>query len=474
MHRSLQIEEIRCEIVSRVHHDASLAVLAQTCQLFQDPALNILWRKQETLYHLARCFPSDLVIEEDSPDLSGRKRMRLLRPIVATDWERPLFYSHRVRHFIFDGPKYPVDLSDWIFSVLSLSLPGEYVFPNLESLDWSPSEDCFPFIRLFLAPSVSSLSVNFPNSPSCLSLLSALSQKHSSLTAIAFKGQGVDNGYISLFANNLTHIETLDVPGLDWSALQHLSRLTTLRSLRLEKFIAPIPCPLFSSAAFSALETISIDGIATPFLAAMSSAPLRSLSIRFASCISSAEVSVLYRAITANISLTTLTHFTQEIDVEMERTCMIIDNNSMRSLCCFPNLVDVTITSPAGFELDDDTLADLALAAEPRVTLAALHHLAEHCSQLRVLRLPFNATVVPPAAPVSGKRVVHAALQSLYIEDCPIEASLPVSRFLSGIFPHVSVETSSASTGRDRWMEVREQLLHFVAAREEERAWSLS
>ncbi|KAJ7192026.1 hypothetical protein GGX14DRAFT_596494 [Mycena pura] len=170
----------------------------------------------------------------------------------------------------------------------------------------------------------------------------------------------------------------------------------------------------------------------------------------------------------------------------------MIDNNSMRSLCCFPNLVDVTITSQAGLELDDDTLADLAcawprlesllfnlklasgiVAAEPRVTLAALHHLAEHCSQLRVLRLPFNATVVPPAAPVSGKRVVHAALQSLYIEDCPIDASIPVSRFLSGIFPHVSVETSSASTGRDRWMEVREQLLHFLAAREEERAWSL-
>ena len=61
-------------------------------------------------------------------------------------------------------------------------------------------------------------------------------------------------------------------------------------------------------------------------------------------------------------------------------------------------------------------------------------------------------------------------------EDCPIEASLPVSRFLSGIFPNVSLDIvtgSSTRRDRDRWMEVREQLLHFLAAREEERAWSL-
>ncbi|KAJ7208364.1 hypothetical protein GGX14DRAFT_454450 [Mycena pura] len=501
MHRSFQIKEIRSEIVSHIDHEASLAALAQTSQLFQDPALNILWRKQDTLYHLARCFPSDLVIEEVSPDTGGlSQRMRLLRPIVATDWERPLFYSRRVRHFDFQGPDYPVDLSDWIFSVLSLSLPGDYVFPNLESLDWfSEDSSSFPFICLFLGPSVTSLSVTYPDLPSYLSLLSALSRKHASLTAVTLTvdwENDVDGRYISLFANNLTRIETLAVPGLDWSALQHLSGLATLRSLRLDKFIAPISCPLFSSTAFSALESINIGetdaSSATRLIAVMSSAPLRSLYISFATCISTARMSVLYRAIAANISRTTLTQFRQQSAVKIlteaeQRTCMI-DNNAMRSLCCFPNLVGVAITSPAGFELDDDTLADLACAwprleslslivrpgtAEPRVTLAALHHLAKHCSQLRTLRLPFDATVVPPAAPMSGKRVVHVALQSLYIEDCPIEASPPVSRFLSGIFPNVSVDiVRCSSTRRDRWMKVREQLLHFVAAREEERAWA--
>ncbi|KAJ7203626.1 hypothetical protein GGX14DRAFT_651849 [Mycena pura] len=405
MHRSFQIKEIRCEIVSHIHHKASLAALAQTSQLFRDPALNILWRKQETLYHLARCFPSDLVNEEVSPDIL----QRLLRPIVATDWERPLFYSHRVRHFHFRGPNHPVDLSDWIFSVLSLSLPGDYVFPNLESLIWFPSEDYFPFICLFLGPRITRLSVDFPDS-TCLSLLSALSKKHTSLTEVTLTGDwenGIDNRCISLFANNLTHIELLAVPGLDWSALQHLSGLTTLRSLHLETFIAPIPCPLFSSTSFSALETIRIRKTdvpsATQFIAVMSSAPLRSLYIRFAGCISTAGISVLYRAIAANISRTTLTRFTQESTVKTltdaeQRTCKI-DSSAMQSLCCFPNLVHVRITSPAGFELDDDTLADLArawpcleslllasglVAAElPRVTLAALHHLAKHCSELR-------------------------------------------------------------------------------------------
>ncbi|KAJ7216027.1 hypothetical protein GGX14DRAFT_442726, partial [Mycena pura] len=497
MHRSFQIGEIRCEIVSHIHHRASLAALAQTSQLFQDPALNILWRNQGSLYHLARCFPSDLVIEELSP--SGHKRMRLLRPIVATDWERPLFYSHRVRHFLFEGTKRPVDLSDWIFSVLSLSLPGHYVFPNLKSLDWFPSEDSFPFTCLFLGPRVTRLSVKFPDSPSCLSLLSALSQKHTSLTEVTLTGNwgnGVDNRYVSLFANNLTHIESLAVPGLDWSALLHLSRLATLRSLHLGKFIASTPRPLFSSVAFSALETIYFGEIDVPsaisFISVMGSAPVYSLYIRFASCICTAEMFVLYRAIAVNISRT-LTHFTHQSTVMTlteaeQRTCKV-DKNVMRILCCFPNLVGMIITSPAGFELDDDTLADLACAwprlesfsltsglvrpgaAKPRATLAVLHHLAKHCSQLRMLRLPFNATVVPSAAPMAGERVVHAALRNLHIEHCPIEASLPVSRFLSGIFPNISV-WAFGTTGRGRWMEVQEQLLHFAAARAEERAWA--
>ncbi|KAJ7697239.1 hypothetical protein B0H17DRAFT_1052430 [Mycena rosella] len=94
-----------------------LAALARTSRALQEPALNALWRSQETFAHILRCMPSDLW---NIPVVSGAVyHLEVVRPLALSDWERPLFYMNRVR-----------------ILTLSLCLPKEHFFPHINSLVW--------------------------------------------------------------------------------------------------------------------------------------------------------------------------------------------------------------------------------------------------------------------------------------------------------------------------------------------------
>ncbi|KAJ7626229.1 hypothetical protein B0H17DRAFT_963456 [Mycena rosella] len=65
MYRALEIPEIVDGIVAEVRdiftsRRADLVALARTCRAFQNPALDRIWRSQDTLSHLVRCLPRDL------------------------------------------------------------------------------------------------------------------------------------------------------------------------------------------------------------------------------------------------------------------------------------------------------------------------------------------------------------------------------------------------------------------------------
>lgn len=62
---------------------STLAVLARTCKLFSEPALNILWHYMPNLNPLIRCLPSDAVetVPKDAPSASlGAKIVRNFYP----------------------------------------------------------------------------------------------------------------------------------------------------------------------------------------------------------------------------------------------------------------------------------------------------------------------------------------------------------------------------------------------------------
>jgi hypothetical protein len=59
MHRCLMIPEIClqiCEILPR----NTLAAMARSCRAFEEPALSILWRRQDSLRPIMGCLPADL------------------------------------------------------------------------------------------------------------------------------------------------------------------------------------------------------------------------------------------------------------------------------------------------------------------------------------------------------------------------------------------------------------------------------
>lgn len=66
MHPCLHVDDIRVDICRAVALDLqlgrrSLFVLARTCRLFRDPALDVLWARLESPEHLYMLFPPDMI-----------------------------------------------------------------------------------------------------------------------------------------------------------------------------------------------------------------------------------------------------------------------------------------------------------------------------------------------------------------------------------------------------------------------------
>ncbi|KAJ7667210.1 hypothetical protein B0H17DRAFT_950602 [Mycena rosella] len=127
MHSSLRISELLERIFSHFDHrlatdNGTLAALARTCTAFHDIAVDTLWRHQDTIINLISCMPGDLweTVAEDG--WSGRKMVRLGRPIIVSDWDRLLKYSSRVRSLTCTGSSFQPDLSE-IFDAIHLHFP---------------------------------------------------------------------------------------------------------------------------------------------------------------------------------------------------------------------------------------------------------------------------------------------------------------------------------------------------------------
>jgi hypothetical protein len=64
MHCSFFILEILSTILSSCDHP-TLSTIARTCNLFHDPALDLLWRHQDSFVNLLKTMPSDLWVQKE-------------------------------------------------------------------------------------------------------------------------------------------------------------------------------------------------------------------------------------------------------------------------------------------------------------------------------------------------------------------------------------------------------------------------
>ncbi|KAJ7660556.1 hypothetical protein B0H17DRAFT_907175, partial [Mycena rosella] len=130
-----------------------------------------------------------------------------------------------------------------------------------------------------------------------------------------------------------------------------------------------------------------------------------------------------------------------------------VGGESLRPLFCFRNLVTVSLEHTIGVELDDAVVGNMARAwplleslsipPDPayrlslRVTLEGVYAFATHYPHLRLLKIAFDATVVPKIKIDGRQRVCQHSLDQLHVAYSPIDKPRPVAKFLSTIFPHL-------------------------------------
>ncbi|KAJ7117847.1 hypothetical protein C8R44DRAFT_791514 [Mycena epipterygia] len=343
-----------------------LAAVARTCMDLHGPSLDSLWRS--AFENLLLCMPSD-VWALDEPNRPRRiPRMRLLRPIRVTDWDRIFIYASRVRQLVSDFDE-SMPISN-IFPAISGCLPHD-LFPNLQNLHWRHSDPDFHYIYLFLRRSVTTIRFWLP-SDLPIPFLSTLAFKCPKLTNVDIQSKlGLDNSdlgpeaeAVSLFVCELQHIEKLAVQLLNQNALQHISRLTSLRSLDVNTFppglsFSPIDeDPMFTGLRELALGYPDIES-ATQFLRLFDQVHLEYFHVCSFQLPTTGQTHNFYTTFTKSFAPSFLTFLTVEcddggfdIDI-LDPGDYVVGRNTVRTLLCFINLTSLYIRSPVGFDLDN-------------------------------------------------------------------------------------------------------------------------
>ncbi|KAJ7218384.1 hypothetical protein GGX14DRAFT_436901 [Mycena pura] len=534
MHRSLCTPEIvslifyetldEAEWLNQLNSDSAqtLAGLARTCKAFRDPALDLLWKSQCTVMNILNCMPGDIW---EVPDDTDAEEVRLKRPVLPSDWERPLIYSHRVRHFIYQSYSYPDSAA--FFEMLRMCMPPEPLFPNIESLCWEISDAAlFPHFRLFIGPRLTSLTISTFQSASHLSLLPALATHCPLLQDVRIMtsdGLPWRCETVSLFVKQLTRLESLEVPSLDAVALDHLAKFPVLDYVHLDDQIPLSPIlelvsqtEVPSSCDINMLTLTVTDARAvTEVLARLHASPICSLVIQFPQNTSATAVREIYNGVAANCKHASLNSLsitaaplvsTTDTVADLEQIALYaVPGTHLFPLFTLTTLTSVTLAGPVGLDLDDTVAAEIARAwprirslrldlagslyqrVPPRTTLRALLTFARLCPHLWRLSLPINAHSVPKwrkAQTAAEARPTQRCLRSLYVGDSPVGTPLDVAAYLSSIFPKLQWVSggkvdprgepvrADVLAGRRKWKAVEAALPVLQKVRAEERYWT--
>jgi hypothetical protein len=359
---------------------------------------------------------------------------------------------------------------------------------NLLGLHWMHREDEFQYIYSFLAPQLTTIRIPYA-SHAALSLVSSLALRCPQLTDIAFfprtaseSGPPVVSA-VSVCVRGLHFIEKLIADMVDKPALEHLSRLRSLRHLRLGELPSTLPAlPSDDQALFPSLRTVYFSSeIESPtrFLEWANKLPLVEFTAECPPFSTADEVHRLFTAAAGAISRLPLREFAFDnefgsFDSE-EPVNYLIRPQTLRTLFCFVNLTSVSILSAVGIDLDDTTVTDMARSwrrierlefqsyygnAAPRATLRCLEAFPKYCPHLAKLSISFDASVFP----TSPADLTLGCLKHLDVEASPISRALPVARFLGRIFPslgNISTLRDSLDGDGDWEMEVGPAALQY-------------
>ncbi|KAJ7207376.1 hypothetical protein C8J57DRAFT_1734190 [Mycena rebaudengoi] len=500
MNRCFGIRELVELFCSPLTRSQDLISFARACKSFLEPGLDNLWKEQSTLANLLLCMPSDLFnVLDDLPQPGSTskntyKQMHLLRPIVATDWERPSFYAQRVQRFyLLSGPPFSrVRAPEGVLQLLNLSFPGDYLFPSLKSLILSPGAESFAYIRPFLSPNLRDIKLHFPvpTGNHHISLLSALGCKYPKVKNVEISiwsqsGSDTFLAAISSFLARLTSIESLTLHDIDLTGLGHLGRLPTLKKLALHR-LPPLDTTSIESTSYSSfcgLEEFCLEDAqiipTVRFIQMWSAAPLVSLALEFTSYPTAAAMDSLYHVISAHCKHSSLWNivFHYPSDMEMvisptDREKHLLQFSTLHSLFPFHDLSTVKELAQAWPEVVELNLGILfeSSTRSPSVTIQCLQSFAQDCPSLRKLVLSLDATILPnETTPVRGEPHL---LRQLRVGFSPIYSPLHVAKFLSATFPVLyDIAAESYIPSRAAAYSVAALPYELLAAHPDSRSW---
>ncbi|KAF7362124.1 hypothetical protein MVEN_00558300 [Mycena venus] len=463
------------------------AALARTCKTFQGPALDFLWREQETLTNLLRCLPTHLWEEEfvDRPVFQRRRPKRILRitdgPIQPADWDIPLAYALRIqrlrlRWWEFDDYMDEEFSAQDVFEKISSGLPRHHLCPNLTGLVFHFNQDSlFPHIRLFLGPKVVDATIQLPTNSSHTTSLHVLPIRYPQLKTLRVstyspQAEPLYSDILSKIVLSLDRIEDLSLDKLDGVAIEHLSQLPGLKSLNVSELLDWNTSPLARSIMdrqnppFPTLRDLFLGDttieLAIELLNLLPDCCLLNFHVGTAVSVTNLITRQLYAALASQLSHFALQSLHIELSEDREMPAppehllpnYVINGHVLAALFCFTNLTEVSLAPPVGFDIDDATAWDMARAWPKLIGLhlvaaTDLHHpsslslrglraFAKHCRELSSLTITFNAST--PFNDSSEIMILpQTSLTSLDVGTSPITDPSDVAQFMSGLFPTI-------------------------------------
>ncbi|KAK7000524.1 hypothetical protein R3P38DRAFT_2442578, partial [Favolaschia claudopus] len=387
----------------------ALAHLAITCREFSDCALDLIWAVQHDYRHLLSCLPTDTWTMDD------RGQFHIHASLRAEDWDRVLFYSHRIKE-LYDTKSGCVRLHPSILDALLASLPPGPLLPNIRALSCRSVTPLFPHLATLVGRRLIEVQVELSDEkPWCLSAIHKIAATSPVLQRVLIAGRSPQYMEWSMrFISTLDQLRSLSLDAIDATLYDHISTLERLESLSLHKLGSQILSsstslphhPRFPALRALHIATASIECVPI-FLAAVNCSPLRMFTLVCRASVTGLGNNVpnVLAAIGAYSSPSHLTFL--KIELELDYRMGPIGNltsDALRPLLRLSCLRHVELAYPGASLLDDafiqcaaiswPTLEELSIQCISQglgLTLASLVSLAQHCRHLRSLALDVNA-----------------------------------------------------------------------------------
>ncbi|KDQ54690.1 hypothetical protein JAAARDRAFT_401811 [Jaapia argillacea MUCL 33604] len=525
MHRCLQIAEILNLIFECVLHDfphwqdppedyRTITVLARTCRMFQEPALNILWLHFDQLDRLVKCMPEDLWTIVRGR-FNREPRFTLNRDPIPSDFDRVYFYSKRIRSFRYsrlDAPlEFLLERDLQVLDVLGMHPSPASLFSGIRSLSWDGcSELLLRHLHMFLQSTLSSLTLSLGSHPiyeeGVTSLLLSIPGSCPNIQEFEFHGQGTLENVTTALAEavrNLLFLTKFTADRWTHSLLESVAALPRLKDLRIECWVDTPMEPMqsiFKPATslltpFPSIKRIELDTAYLPAITGLLRSrrmwKLERISVEYNCPHDIDQIHEFLHEVENRCSRSSLQHL-YFASYDADNTLHTLEVITIiPPLLAFRNLRSVHFTVQAMYEFEASQLEDVASAwpnleelfimparyivpKKAQLKFPPIHTLVAlvvHCPRLKRLEIPIDARSFdqyPLKRPVGG--CTNERITSIHFGVSLLTNPAPVAAILSDLFPNLksvdALDGEERSVVQGAWADVDDMLCEHIDHRD--------